>query len=121
MTHPESDPMRDLASMRCEACRADAPKVTEAETAKLLLQVPQWEVLEEEGARRLRRRFRFDNFAQALAFTNAVASVAEEHGHHPSLLTEYGSVTVTWWSRKINGLHVNDFIMAAKTDGLLSC
>lgn len=64
--------------------------------------------------------FRFDSFAQALAFTNEVGIIAEEQGHHPSLLTEYGSVTVTWWSHKIGGLHVNDFIMAGKTDRLFS-
>ncbi|MGH8658051.1 MAG: 4a-hydroxytetrahydrobiopterin dehydratase [Gammaproteobacteria bacterium] len=109
-----------IANMRCDACRADAPQVTEAEMARLLVHVPQWEILEQDGSKRLRRRFRLDSFAQALAFTNEVGIIAEEQGHHPSLLTEYGGVTVTWWSRKIGGLHVNDFIMASKTDRLFS-
>ena len=42
----------------------------------------------------------------------------EAEGHHPALLTEYGKVTVSWWSHKAGGIHVNDFIMAAKSDQL---
>ena len=55
-------------------------------------------------------------FAQALAVTNRVGEQAEEEGHHPALLTEWGKVTVSWWTHKIGGLHQNDFIMAARTD-----
>ncbi|HVR28570.1 MAG TPA: 4a-hydroxytetrahydrobiopterin dehydratase, partial [Thermoanaerobaculia bacterium] len=51
-----------------------------------------------------------------LDFTNKVGEIAEEEGHHPALLTEWGKVTVGWWTHKIKGLHRNDFIMAAKTD-----
>jgi 4a-hydroxytetrahydrobiopterin dehydratase len=77
-------------------------------------------VLERQGIKRLERTFRFDNFAQALAFTDRVGEQAEEEGHHPALLTEWGKVTVTWWTHKIKGLHQNDFIMAARTDGLFA-
>lgn len=108
-----------LAEMRCVACRADAPTVTEEEAAQLHPQVPDWELIEENGIKRLRRVFRFDDFAQALAFTNAVGEIAEIEGHHPALLTEWGRVTVTWWTHKIKGLHRNDFVMAAKTDELV--
>lgn len=107
-----------LAEMRCVACRADAPTVTEEEVAQLHPQVPGWELIEENGIKRLRRVFRFDDFAQALAFTNAVGEIAENEGHHPALLTEWGRVTVIWWTHKIKGLHRNDFVMAAKTDEL---
>jgi len=55
-------------------------------------------------------------FCAALDFTNTVGGLAEEEGHHPAILTEYGKVTVVWWTHKIKGLHRNDFIMAAKTD-----
>lgn len=51
-----------------------------------------------------------------MAFTQKIAVLAEDENHHPAILTEWGKVTVLWWSHKINGLHVNDFIMAAKTD-----
>ena len=91
---------------------------SDAEIAVLRPKVPEWQVVEREGIKRLERVFRFPNFAQALAFTNRVGEQAEEEGHHPALLTEWGKVTVTWWTHKIGGLHRNDFIMAAKTDEL---
>lgn len=110
--------MSELAETKCTACRGDEPTLTDAEIAELHPQVPEWQVLERQGVKRLERTFRFDNFAQALAFTNRVGEQAEEEGHHPALLTEWGKVTVTWWTHKIKGLHQNDFIMAARTDGL---
>jgi 4a-hydroxytetrahydrobiopterin dehydratase len=108
--------MEALAGEKCVACRRDAPTVTEAEVAELRPQVPDWELLEVNGIKRLTRVFSFDNFAQALEFTNRIGALAEEEGHHPALLTEWGRTTVTWWTHKIKGLHRNDFIMAAKTD-----
>jgi 4a-hydroxytetrahydrobiopterin dehydratase len=107
-----------LTAEKCVACRRDAPTVTEAEIAALHPQVPEWELIEVDGIRRLRRVFPFDDFAQALGFTRAVGEAAEAEGHHPALLTEWGRVTVSWWTHKIKGLHRNDFIMAAKTDEL---
>jgi 4a-hydroxytetrahydrobiopterin dehydratase len=108
-----------LTRERCVACRRDSPRVTEAEVAELRPQVPDWEVVERDGIQRLERVCRFSNFAEALTFTNRVGALAEEEGHHPALLTEWGRVTVTWWTHKIHGLHRNDFVMAAKTDSLL--
>ena len=110
--------MEALREMRCVACRSDAPTVTEAEIAELQPEVPDWEITEQEGIKKLNRVFRFDDFAKALAFTNALGELAEEEDHHPALLTEWGRVTVTWWTHKIKGLHRNDFVMAAKTAAL---
>lgn len=107
-----------LVEMRCEACRRGAPTVSDAEIAELKGQIPEWHLIERDGIKRLERVFAFRNFADALAFTNAVGAIAEEAGHHPALLTEWGRVCVTWWTHKINGLHRNDFIMAARTDAL---
>ncbi|MCG3168933.1 MAG: putative pterin-4-alpha-carbinolamine dehydratase [Pseudomonadales bacterium] len=108
-----------LAEERCEACRADAPRVTDAELAELIAQIPDWQPEVIDGVLQLRREFRFRNFVDALAFTNRVGALAEETGHHPALLTEWGKVTVAWWTHKIRGLHRNDFILAAKTDQLV--
>jgi 4a-hydroxytetrahydrobiopterin dehydratase len=58
------------------------------------------------------------DFIKAMDFTNRAAQLANEEDHHPAILTEWGKVTVTWWTHKIKGLHQNDFIMAAKTDQL---
>jgi len=110
--------MSELSEMKCTACRGDDPTLTDAVIAELRPQVPEWRVVQREGIDRLERVFGFRNFAEALTFTNRVGEQAEEEGHHPALLTEWGRVTVTWWTHKIGGLHRNDFIMAAKTDGL---
>ncbi|RMF88047.1 MAG: 4a-hydroxytetrahydrobiopterin dehydratase, partial [Nitrospirae bacterium] len=112
--------MDDLAAAKCTACQVGAPKVTEEERAELSPLIPHWHTETVDGVERLVRRFEFPDFAEALAFTNRVGAIAEEEGHHPALLTEYGSVTVSWWTHKIGGLHRNDFIMAAKTDRLYS-
>lgn len=110
--------MSELTSERCVPCRGGVPTLTRAEIAKLKPQVPGWDVVERDGILRLERVFHFPTFAEALAFTNRVGALAEEEGHHPALLTEWGRVTVAWWTHKIRGLHRNDFIMAAKTDRL---
>ena len=110
--------MTTLTSEKCVACRYGAPTVTQAEIDELKPQVPDWNLVERDGIRRLERVFLFPDFVQALAFTNRVGALAEEEGHHPALLTEWGRVTVSWWTHKIRGLHRNDLIMAAKTDSL---
>ena len=112
--------MTELTQMKCVACRSDSPKVTEEEISEFKPEIPDWNLLEVEGIKRLENKYRFDNFEQALAFTNSVGNIAEEEGHHPAILTEWGSVKVSWWTHKIKGLHNNDFIMAAKTDRLFS-
>ena len=98
------------------ACRVGAPPATEAEIAEFSRQIPDWAIVDRNGIPALERVFQFGNFAAALDFTNRLGALAEEQGHHPALLTEWGRVTVTWWTHKIRNLHVNDFVMAAKTD-----
>ncbi|HEY3247536.1 MAG TPA: 4a-hydroxytetrahydrobiopterin dehydratase [bacterium] len=110
--------MTTLAQSKCTACREGEPTVTDAEMAELMPQIPEWRVVERDGIKRLERTFKLKDFAEALKFTNRVGALAEEEDHHPALLTEWGKVTVTWWTHKIRGLHRNDFIMAAKTDRL---
>ena len=108
--------MTDLHQTKCVACRAGEPTVTDREIDMLLPQIPEWQVKEVDGIKRLERVFKLKNFAQALEFTNMVGAIAEEENHHPLIITEYGKVTINWWTHKIGGLHKNDFIMAAKTD-----
>jgi 4a-hydroxytetrahydrobiopterin dehydratase len=112
--------MKTLSAERCVACRRESPRVTEEEVARLRPEVPDWNLVERDGIPRIERVFTFPDFATALGFTNRVGALAEEEGHHPALLTEWGRVTATWWTHKIRGLHRNDFIMAAKTDALAS-
>ena len=108
--------MNKLTSKTCESCRVGAPLATKEETDDFMEQLPNWIIIEEEGIKRLKQVFKFNNFVDAVSFTQKVATLAENENHHPAILTEWGQVTVSWWTHKINGLHVNDFIMAAKTD-----
>ena len=108
--------MATLAEESCVACRADTPRMTAEQIQVLKREVPQWSVIERDGIPRLERVFSFSNFVEALAFTNAIGGLAEAAGHHPALTTEWGRVTVGWWTHAIGGLHRNDFVMAAKTD-----
>jgi 4a-hydroxytetrahydrobiopterin dehydratase len=111
--------MDDLAKGKCEPCREGAPLLNDTDSQVFLRSLPQWKIITVDGIKRLTRVFAFDNFEQALEFTNKVGAIAESEGHHPTLLTEWGKVTVTWWTHKIKGLHQNDFVMAAKTDRIV--
>lgn len=109
-----------LTDKSCEVCRKGAPLATEEEIAAYMTQLQCWEITNIDGSNRLMKSYKFKNFEQALKFTNQVGTIAEQEGHHPAVLTEWGKVTVTWWTHKIGGLHGNDFIMAAKTDELMA-
>ena len=112
--------MTALNSEKCTACRRDSPPVTKDEKAGLLPQISDWSLVDEQDIPKLDRVFKFKNFVDALAFTNVIGDLAEEQGHHPKLITEWGRVQVTWWTHKIRNLHRNDFVMAAKTDQIYS-
>lgn len=109
-----------LSESKCEACQADAPKVSDEELAQLVKLIPDWTPIVVDGIMQLERVYKFKNFKLALEFTNKLGAISEDEGHHPGILTEWGKVTVTWWSHSIKGLHKNDFIMAAKTDEILA-
>ncbi|MGJ8640303.1 MAG: 4a-hydroxytetrahydrobiopterin dehydratase [Opitutaceae bacterium] len=102
-------------------CGPDGLKVADAEKKELMTNLFEWEIVKVDGMERLRKFYKFKDFADALVFTNAVGALGEEVDHHPSLLTEWGRVQVSWWTNEIRGLHRNDFIMAAKTDQVRPC
>ena len=110
--------MEILAQLQCVPCRGGQQPLNDDEIAELMLQIPEWQMREQDGIKRLERQFKFNNFAEALAFTIALGNMAEVEDHHPAILTEWGKVTVTWWTHVIKGLHRNDFILAARTDRL---
>ena len=110
--------MSELAKMKCVACRGGEPTLTDEEIVELQPDVPEWNIIEVDGVKRLERTFKLKNFIEAVAFTNKVAMVAEKEDHHPLIVTEWGRVKIQWWTHKIKGLHKNDFIMAAKVDNL---
>jgi 4a-hydroxytetrahydrobiopterin dehydratase len=110
--------MEMLREMKCVPCRGGDPPLTSEEIESYKVEVPDWEVVEVGDIPHLRRAFKFKNFRQALDFTDQVGELAEAEDHHPTLTTEWGKVTVEWWTHKIKGLHRNDFIMAARSDDL---
>ena len=112
--------MAGLNNERCEACRRDSPSVTDEEVAELKPEIPDWELTNETDIPKLDRVFKFKDFQTALDFTNQLGELAEDQGHHPRLITEWGRVQVTWWTHKIRNLHRNDFVMAAKSDAVFS-
>ncbi|MBL8061496.1 MAG: 4a-hydroxytetrahydrobiopterin dehydratase [Anaerolineales bacterium] len=107
-----------LSAGKCIPCRKGDPALSAGEVAELLLQIPEWELVAVDEISRLQRVFKLKNYAEALAFTNKVAAIAEEEDHHPLIVLEWGRVTVQWWTHVVKGLHQNDFIMAAKTDAI---
>lgn len=107
--------MPDLTEATCEACGPDSKPVSAETRREFHAQVPDWDIIEVDGVSQLRHAFSFPDFMEAIAFTDEIGALAEEEGHHPAILTEYGKVTVRWWTHAVDGLHKNDFIMAAKT------
>ena len=108
----------ELSKSTCEACKVDAQSLTDKEIKDLAPQIPSWMIHEEDGIKKLISSFAFCNYEDSVSFANKVAKLAEEEDHHPEIVLEWGNVTVSWWSHKINGLHRNDFICASKTDNI---
>ncbi len=118
---PPYHTMASLEKEKCVPCRGGVPTLTDSEIDIYYNQLKKnWSVVEKDGIKRLEKSFTFNDFAEALAFTNKVGELAEKEGHHPDITTEWGKVTVSWWTHKIKGLHKNDFVMAAKTDILMN-
>ena len=109
--------MSDLASNTCEACRIDAPTVSDNEAAILIKEIEGWDLIN-DGIKKLKKEFSFSNYSDSVDFLNKVADMADKEDHHPQIILEWGKVTVIWWSHKIKGLHKNDFICAAKTNNI---
>jgi 4a-hydroxytetrahydrobiopterin dehydratase len=92
--------------------------MTEEEISAAQQTLTDWEVVSSGEVSKLKKAYRFKNFLEALAFTNQVGALAEDHDHHPDILTEWGRVTITWWTHSANGLTQNDFAMASRVDEL---
>ena len=103
-----------LAEMTCTPCRGGIPKLTAEEAEAYRQQAPEWTLRDE--ATRIDRSYRFRNFADAFAFVRHAGDLAEAEAHHPDISFGWGYATVSLRTKKIRGLHENDFIMAVKLD-----
>ena len=111
--------MTDLTKQKCEACTIDAPLVDKKRFTELLKDLDGWEIIYED-INILSKTYSFDNYEDSVKFATDIVKLSEDEDHHPSILLEWGSVRVQWWSHKIKGLHMNDFICAAKTEALIN-
>jgi 4a-hydroxytetrahydrobiopterin dehydratase len=112
-----------LKEKRCVPCEGGMPSLDELTTRKLLGEIQGWSVQAEsgtEGQPRLRKRYQFVDFLAAMAFVDKMAALAEEEGHHPDFCVHYSRVDVTLWTHAVGGLSENDFILAAKLDGIVA-
>jgi 4a-hydroxytetrahydrobiopterin dehydratase len=105
-----------LTTKTCTPCRGGIDPLTRQQSEEFLAQTPDWRL--DDQARRVERTFRFQNFGQALGFVIEIGELAEAEGHHPDISFGWGYATVALQTKKIKGLHENDFIMAAKIDRL---
>ena len=106
--------MDNLAEKTCTPCRGGIPPLTQEDAERLHVQVPDWELRDQ--TKRIERTYRFKNFGGALKFVERAGALAEAEGHHPDISFGWGYATVSLRTKKIKGLHENDFIMAAKLD-----
>jgi 4a-hydroxytetrahydrobiopterin dehydratase len=106
----------DLSSKTCTPCRGGIPPLTRTEAERYSAQAPGWALVDE--GRTIERGFKFKNFKEAMDFVARLGNLAESEGHHPDISFGWGWATVSWQTKKIRGLHENDFIMAAKTNEL---
>ena len=107
-----------LAEKTCTPCRGGIPPLTHSQAERLRAQVPDWEL--EDDAHRIQRSFRFRNFREALSLVQKVGDLAEAQGHHPDISFGWGYATISLQTKKIKGLHENDFIMASRIDRLFT-
>ena len=107
--------MTELSEKTCSACEIGAPLVRHDQQIDLLKELDGW-IINNSDISKLIKEFKFDNYEQSIRFTNLIADLAEVQDHHPKITLEWGKVNLEWWSHKIKGLHMNDFICAAKSD-----
>ena len=107
-----------MKDTKCDSCRIDAEKITQEEQDYMMSALTEWTIFTEEGMKKAQRTYPFKDFKQAISFSNKVGDLSEKHNHHPAILTEWGKVTVTWWSHGIGGLTLKDLDMAGGCDNL---
>ena len=108
--------MQKLTEKKCVPCEGGMPPLTLEKIGAYLPQLKEWEVLDNI---KIRKRFKFKNFVEAMGFVNKVAEIAEGEGHHPDITINYNRVTISLTTHVIGGLSENDFVMAAKIDELI--
>ena len=104
----------ELKNQKCQACSGNTPKFDEKQISDNLSKLNSWSVNDEQ--KMIYKKFNFKTFKQALNFTNKVGEIADLEGHHPDISLGWGYSLVMLHTHAIQGLSINDFIIAAKID-----
>lgn len=104
---------KKLSKLKCRACEGLEDKLSEDKIRDYLKLLNGWKLV---NTHHITKKFNFKNFREALSFTNKVGKLAEKEGHHPDILLKWGAVEVFLFTHALNGLSINDFILAAKID-----
>jgi len=107
--------MNDLVKKKCVPCEGGIPPLSDDKEEKYLKDIDRWNLIK-EGIHRIEKEFLFDDFKDSMKFVNRVAKIAEKEGHHPNIHIYYDKVHLEIYTHAIKGLHLNDFILAAKID-----
>ena len=108
--------MATLAEKECVPCKGEVPALKGQELARFVRELGgDWKVVDDHH---LEKEYTFNNFREALDFTNEVGELAEAQGHHPDIYLTWGKVKLQIWTHKVKGLTESDFILAAKADKL---
>jgi 4a-hydroxytetrahydrobiopterin dehydratase len=106
----------NLSSQKCTPCEVGGVPLNKDEVTFYAKDAPEWSV--SSDLKKISRMWKFEDFKEAISFTNKIAVLAEEEGHHPDISIHYSEVTIELWTHAVGGLSVNDFIMAAKIENL---
>jgi len=110
--------MHTLSEQPLQVCTSTSQAILNSEINQHLSELNDWKLATDNNVKQILKSYKFKNFAAALAFTNKVGELAEAENHHPKLCIEWGRVTISWWTHTVNGLFINDFIMAARCDAV---
>jgi len=108
--------MSTLSDQPIQTCNQKSIALTQDTINKHLIELDEWQLINEQGISKIFKSYSFKNFLSAIHFANSVAALAELDNHHPRICIEWGKVTLTWWTHSISGLFINDFIMAARCE-----
>ncbi len=108
--------MKKISEQTCQPCLGTVEALGDEDIQQYLVQIKKWNIVYKDRVAVLCKSYAFANFVEALTFANQVGELAQACDHHPAILVEWGSVEVRWWTHSVGGLHINDFILANKTD-----